>query len=375
VGGLVGYAEASVATSYAIKNVTGTTAVGGLIGQDTGGSVSDSYAQGSVTGGDKVGGLIGRKDPDTFNIFRTYASGTITLNGAGSAGGFIGDNQRMGSFQNYWNATTGGATEFGVGFTSGATGLTSTQMKQQAQFVGFNFSGTWQIVEGVTEPYLDWAAVAVTTTTTALASSANPSLPGQSVTFTATITGNAPSGTVAFQDGGNPINACIAVAVTAGQAPCTITGLALGTHAITAVYSGDLLNTGSTSPVVNQHVIPPSLDVDASSPDSKYDALTDGLLLLRYMQGITGDALVAGALGQTAARTDPAQIKLYLDFLGAKLDIDGDGNVDPATDGVLIVRYLLGLRGDPLIANAVALPGAMRQTAMAIEQWLQDLLP
>jgi len=37
-----------------------------------------------------------------------------------------------------------------------------------------------------------------------------------------------------------------------------------------------------------------SIDVDGNGG---YDALTDGLLLLRYMFGIRGNALVAGAIG------------------------------------------------------------------------------
>ena len=35
------------------------------------------------------------------------------------------------------------------------------------------------------------------------------------------------------------------------------------------------------------------------------------------------------------------------------LDIDGDGTVDALTDGLLVVRYLLGLRNGALVANAV----------------------
>src|SRR6185369_15784029 len=42
-------------------------------------------------------------------------------------------------------------------------------------------------------------------TTTALGSSANPSTFGQSVTFTATVTGQSPTGTVTFKDGATAI--------------------------------------------------------------------------------------------------------------------------------------------------------------------------
>jgi plastocyanin len=53
----------------------------------------------------------------------------------------------------------------------------------------------------------------------------------------------------------------------------------------------------------------------------------------------------------------------------ALFDIDGNGEVTAATDGLLILRYLLGFRGDALIANAIGTcPG--RADAMAIEGYL-----
>ena len=60
---------------------------------------------------------------------------------------------------------------------------------------------------------------------------------------------------------------------------------------------------------------PLSLDVDGSLTATKYDALTDGLLTPRYLFGLTGTSLTAGALGGTATRTDPAVIKAYLDAI------------------------------------------------------------
>jgi hypothetical protein len=119
---------------------------------------------------------------------------------------------------------------------------------------------------------------------------------------------------------------------------------------------------------------PPILDVDASITATKYDALTDGLLVIRYLFGLTGPSLTAGALGSTATRTDPAAIKTYLDGIRTSLDIDGNGTADALTDGLLIIRYLFGLRGSSLIAGAVD-PLATRTTAPAIEAYIQTLMP
>jgi outer membrane protein assembly factor BamB len=96
--------------------------------------------------------------------------------------------------------------------------------------------------------------------TTALASSLNPSTVGVRVTFTASVTGKGPTGTVAFTDAANPISKCAAVSLaqrtrsTVKTARCTISGLTAGTHAIGATYSGDAANFGSSatlSQVVN----------------------------------------------------------------------------------------------------------------------------
>jgi large repetitive protein len=95
-------------------------------------------------------------------------------------------------------------------------------------------------------------------TATALVSSVNPSLFGQSVTFTATMTvvgggGVVPDGTVTFMDGAT---ALATVGVAGGQAVYSTTTLAVGVDPITAVYSGDAANgiLASTSPVLNQDV-------------------------------------------------------------------------------------------------------------------------
>ena len=119
---------------------------------------------------------------------------------------------------------------------------------------------------------------------------------------------------------------------------------------------------------------PAVLDIDGSVSASKYDALTDGLLVIRYMLGLTGSSLTDGALGGTATRTDPVAIKTYLDGISAVLDIDGNGSTDAMTDGLLILRYLFGLRGSALIDGAVA-PLAPRSTAPDVETYIQLLMP
>ena len=58
---------------------------------------------------------------------------------------------------------------------------------------------------------------------------------------------------------------------------------------------------------------------------------------------------------------------------GATVDVDGDGAVLPLTDGLLVLRFLFGFTGNTLIAGAVNLAGCTRCTAPAIEAFLHTL--
>ena len=117
-----------------------------------------------------------------------------------------------------------------------------------------------------------------------------------------------------------------------------------------------------------------TVDIDASGTQTRYDGLTDGLLALRHMFGIVGPALTANALGPSATRTTPADVARYLDANSALLDIDGNGRLDALTDGLMILRYLFGLRGDALTHGAVG-AGATRATTALLESYLRMLVP
>jgi len=84
--------------------------------------------------------------------------------------------------------------------------------------------------------------------TTTLTASAASGVYGQNVTFTATVSGKAPSGNVTFNDGATVL--CTAALSGGGDSPtatCSSNTLAAGTHSITAAYAGDANNAASTS--------------------------------------------------------------------------------------------------------------------------------
>ncbi|MDC1315458.1 hypothetical protein N8275_11140 [Pseudomonadales bacterium] len=59
---------------------------------------------------------------------------------------------------------------------------------------------------------------------------------------------------------------------------------------------------------------------------------------------------------------------------GLELDIDGDGESKPLTDGLLLIRYLFGFSGDSLISGAIG-TGAERDTAEKVEAYIQERVP
>ena len=111
---------------------------------------------------------------------------------------------------------------------------------------------------------------------------------------------------------------------------------------------------------------PDLLNVDASSLASRYQAGTDGVMIMRYLFGMRGSALTAGALGAGATR-NAAQIETHLAGVISLLDVDGDGQTLASTDGLMIVRRLLGLSGEALTSGAKVGPASDASIAAAID--------
>jgi len=132
----------------------------------------------------------------------------------------------------------------------------------------------------------------------------------------------------------------------------------------------DLLTVTSVSATFAPGTTVPKVDVDANNP-TRYDALTDGLMILRYLFSL--NAVVNGALGPNATRTTDAAVIQHLTNIKPLLDVDGNGQADALSDGLMILRYLFGLRGPTLTANAIG-SGAMRTTPAAIESYLASIL-
>lgn len=106
------------------------------------------------------------------------------------------------------------------------------------------------------------------------------------------------------------------------------------------------------------------LDLDGNGT---IDPLTDGVMIARALLGLTDAAVTSGAIGPNAQRTTWAQIQPM--FHSAALDIDGNGTSDAFTDGLLVMRAMFGMTGTSVTAGAVA-PGAPRGDWNAIRAYL-----
>ena len=114
-----------------------------------------------------------------------------------------------------------------------------------------------------------------------------------------------------------------------------------------------------------------SFDVDENL---EAQPLTDGLLVIRHLFGFSGDSLTSGAVSGEASRDSSDAIAGYLTDANSELDIDGDGESKPLTDGLLLIRYLFGFSGDSLISGAIG-SGAERDTAEEVEAYIEERVP
>ena len=121
----------------------------------------------------------------------------------------------------------------------------------------------------------------------------------------------------------------------------------------------------------SSNVLSSSFDLDIDD-DGKTDALTDGLLAMRYMFGLSDAPLITGVIGQDASRATSLEIEAYLNENRSSLDIDGNGDISALTDGLLILRNLFGLEGGTLISDVIG-DQSTRSSADAITDYINSI--
>jgi hypothetical protein len=171
VGGLIGNFASSIIqpemrNSYAMGNVTATqshsqikSSAGGLVGQNKGTRIVNSYALGDVEGVDAVGGLVGMNrigiNEREGRIMHSYAAGKVS--GNSEVGGLVGYNKTVVD-SSYWDVEASGIDEgVGKGDSTAVRGLATTQMtgsNAQDHMSWFNWQDTWETTADY--PILQW---------------------------------------------------------------------------------------------------------------------------------------------------------------------------------------------------------------------------
>jgi hypothetical protein len=211
-------------------------------------------------------------------------------------------------------------------------------------------AGTIQIAANQTGTTNYTAATQVTQTVVvtkaapivALQSSVNPALVQSSVTLTATVSfgGGVPTGAVNFLDGTTSLGVGT---VTVGVASLTTSALTVGSHSITAVYSGDANFVTLTSSALTEAVDDFSLAISSGNTTS-----------LTVLPGGTG--VFTLTMSPAGAATFPSAVTLSLSGLPAGATYTFSPATLPAGSGTTTVTLTIQV---PL-TSAVAAPMYIR---------------
>ena len=135
-------------------------------------------------------------------------------------------------------------TSLSLGGTAQANGTYGSTASPAANKNDTWFSGTGTVT-----------VTPATSTALALTGGVTPSIPGDPLTFTATVTGGTPTGNVTFHAGATLLGT--SALNGSFQASLTTSSLAAGSNNITARYAGNTNNGASTSAVLAIQVLGP----------------------------------------------------------------------------------------------------------------------
>ena len=185
-------------------------------------------------------------------------------------------------------------------------------------------------------------STAKSATATTLVSNLNPSIYGQKVIFTATVTTSGavpPTGNVNFKWNGNSIGS--ATLNASGVATLTRSNLNADTYPLTAVYTGDASNLGSTSAVMSQLVTRATSSATlTSSPNPSTQA-----------QAVTFTATISSP---TVAATGPVTFTAGKTVLGTAQLSGGKAKFTTSTLAVGSTKVTATYQGDSNIAGSSA---------------------
>jgi Big-like domain-containing protein len=191
-------------------------------------------------------------------------------------------------------------------------------------------------------------------TTTAIGSNLNPSVQGQTVTFTATVTPSDATESVLFYNGATLLGA---TALSGGVATFTTSTLPVGSNSISARYAGNGQYNGSTSPTLAQVVKAATATSLASTPNpstlgatvtltaSVAPAAASGTVQFYNGNTLLGSANLSGGQAQLAVANLPAGTdSLTAVYVG---DANNSGSTSAAVAQVVKVATTTSLASSP----------------------------
>jgi len=156
LGGLVGnnWFSGRISSCYATGTVSGDYMVGGLVGSNLQADISNCYATGSVSGSLRVGGLCGFNGKFS-KIVNCFSVGRISVGKESNrVGGLVGGNEEGAIIAGcFWNIETSGMRT-----SDGGTGLRTAQMMNPEGYSLNGWAGdpNWVLDPGKDYPRLVW---------------------------------------------------------------------------------------------------------------------------------------------------------------------------------------------------------------------------
>ena len=120
----------------------------------------------------------------------------------------------------------------------------------------------------------------------------------------------------------------------------------------------------------NLELVSASWDFDGNG---QADALTDGLMMIRYYFGLRGESVTHMAIASDSPFSSD-EIVAEIEAAHDIADIDDDGKVEALTDALMLLRYLFGLEGE-MITNLAVGPNANRSSHEAIQAYIEGYMP
>src|SRR5438445_1491768 len=231
-----------------------------------------------------------------------------------------------------------GATQLGTAtLNNGTATLAVSSLTAGSHSLTASYGGVTNTFGGSTSSAVT-QTVSKSNTTATLASSANPSVFGQSVTFTATLAavspgaGNPPAGdTATFKDGANTIGTANTNA--SGIATLTISSLSISgsPHSITASYPGDANFNLSTSSALSQTVSPASTTTSVSSSTNPSV----------FGQSVTFTATVSATAPGTGTPSGTVQFAIDGSNFGSPVTVSGGSATSGATSSLSVGNHTI----------------------------------